>query len=477
MKRITNIRQKLLLGILALALLPTSCAQPAATPTPYDDIAGGVYPGEVWQEATTPEQLGWSSEKLAKAREYSERIGSAAVMVVDDGVVIDAWGDITRNYQCHSMRKSLISALYGIYVADGVIDTSRTLKELGIDDYTPLIETEKQATVADLLRARSGVYIPAAGEAPSMKAMRPERGSHAPGTFWYYNNWDFNALGTIFDQETGEENIYQAFKTRIADPIGMQDYPIEDLEYFYDPYSMHPYYGFRMSTRDLARFGLLFLREGQWQDEQIVPPDWVRESTASHSERGPDSGYGYMWWTGVKGGLFPNVEVKEHSYYASGYRGHSVIVLPYRNLVIAHRVNTDGGSVSLDDAQIGLLLWLILDAAGETEIGEAPFIDSAKGVRLTAETLHETIAGSTLQSGSGSEKVVISLSEDGNISASLNDVLLDTGKWWTEGDKLCVELKSSNSEGGCLLVVLDGSTIKLFDLDGVLEEKFTYSKD
>ena len=463
-----NMKKKLLLSVMVLTLLLAGCGQP---------VTKGAFPGEDWQRATTPEQLGWSSDKLAKAQEYSKRIGTAAVMIVDDGVVIDAWGDITRNYQCHSMRKSLLSALYGIYVADGKIDTSRTLRELGIDDYTPLTETEKQATVADLLRARSGVYIPTAGEAPAMKAMRPERGSHLPGTFWYYNNWDFNALGTIFDQETGEENIYQAFKTRIADPIGMQDFFIEDLQYGYEPYSMHPYYGFRMSTRDLARFGLLLLREGQWQDQQIVPRDWVRESTASHSERGPDSGYGYMWWTGVKGGLLPNVEVKEHSYYASGYRGHRVIVLPYRNLVIVQRVNTDGGSVSLDDAQIGLLLWLILDAAGETEIGEAPFIESAKGVRLTADNLQETIAGSTLQRGSGSDEVVASISKDGTVSVSLNGILMDTGEWWAEDDKLCVEFTSPDLEGGCSLVVLDGLTIKLYDLDGVLEEKFAYSKD
>jgi len=231
--RDTKLKKQLLFAAMALTVLLTSCSQPSASPTP------AVYPGATWQSAEKPEDLGWSSEKLAAVQEYAEKIGTAAVMIVDDGVVVDAWGDITRNYQCHSMRKSLISALYGIYVADGKIDTSRTLKELGIDDYTPLTETEKQATVADLLKARSGVYIPAAGEAPSMKAMRPERGSHLPGTFWYYNNWDFNALGTIFDIETGEESIYQAFKTRIADPIGMQDYPIEDLRYSYES-SMSP---------------------------------------------------------------------------------------------------------------------------------------------------------------------------------------------------------------------------------------------
>jgi len=478
--------KKLLLSVLVFTLLLTSCAQPTASPTPtaepeltpHDDTAREVYPGEVWQEATTPEQIGWSPEKLAKAQEYSERIGSAAVMIVDDGVVVDAWGDITRNYLCHSMRKSLLSALYGIYTAEGKIVLSKTLQELGIDDYTPLTEVEKQATVADLLRARSGVYIPAAGEAASMKAMRPERGSHAPGTFWYYNNWDFNALGTIFDQETGEENIYQAFKTRIADPIGMQDFPIESLQYHYESYSMHPYYNFRMSARDLARFALLFLREGRWQDQQIIPTDWVQESTATYSQTGPDSGYGYMWWTGVKGGLFPNVEVKEHSYYASGWGGHEAIVLPYRKLVVVHRVNTDEAGQPVGMSQIGTLLWLILDAAGETEIGEPPFIESAKGVRLTADNLQETLAGSTVRSANSSGEIVVSFSEDGTITVSVAGALIDTGKWWTEDDQLCSQFTNPDlGGGGCGHVVLDGTTMKLFDLDGTLSMRFEYSRE
>jgi CubicO group peptidase (beta-lactamase class C family) len=241
---------------------------------------------------------------------------------------------------------------------------------------------------------------------------------------------------------------------------------------------MHPYYGFRMSTRDLARFALLFLREGRWRDQQIIPADWVRESTASHSERGPDSGYGYMWWTGVNGGLFPNVQVKEHSYYASGYRGHRAIVLPYRNLVIVHRVNTNGGDVNLDDAQIGLLLWLILDAAGETGIGESPFIGSAKGVRLGADNLQETLAGSTVRSGSGAGEIVASFAEDGTLPLSAGGSLIDTGKWWVEDDKLCVQFTNPDvGAGGCSYVVLDRRTITLFDLDGTLEMKFEYSRE
>ena len=73
-----------------------------------------VYPGESWQKAKSPELLGWSSEKLAAARVYSKQIGSAAVVIVEDGIVLDAWGEFARKYQIHSMRKPLMSALIGI---------------------------------------------------------------------------------------------------------------------------------------------------------------------------------------------------------------------------------------------------------------------------------------------------------------------------------------------------------------------------
>jgi CubicO group peptidase (beta-lactamase class C family) len=341
--------------------------------TLYEEPGSDSDGAACWERPGSPEELGWSSEKLDQIKPELERLGTAALMVIDNGQVVFEWGNTANNFMAHSMRKSLVSALYGIAVDQGKIDMSKTLQDLGIDDIVPLTTAEKRATVADLLKARSGVYIPAAGEVASMKADRPDRGSHPPGTFWYYNNWDFNALGTIFDQETGQ-NIYQAFKTWIADPIEMQDFTTENLQYTYEYWlSKHPYYGFRISARDLARFGQLYLQEGEWQDTQLIPADWVRESTAAHSEIGPDKGYGYLWWTGVNGGLFPHVQVKEHSYYASGYRGHRVIILPYRNLVVVHRVNTDREEINLDDEQIGRLLWLILDAAGETGIGERDF--------------------------------------------------------------------------------------------------------
>jgi len=455
------------LSLLAIYWTPATCVTYAGEPI-------GIYPGKSWRKTKTPEQLGWSSEKLDVARAYSKQIGSAAVMIVDDGVVVDAWGGITRKFRCHSMRKSLLSALIGIHVEEGHIDLSKTMRELGIDDNQPsLTETEKLATVSDLIKARSGIYHPALYESAGMKAMRPKRHSHAPGTFWYYNNWDFNALGTIFEQETGTR-IFEEFGRRIARPLQMEDFKVSDCHYVTGDDSIHPAYPFRMTARDLARFGLLFLREGRWRNQQIISAQWVRESTASHSQTGPNSGYGYMWWTGVKGGLFPNVEVKEHSFYASGAGGHRVIVLPYRKLVIVYRVDTDRSNQSVTSGQIGRLLWLILAAAGETEIGEDPSIEAAKGVRLTAANLKETLAGSSIREGMS----VISISRDGTMSVSLEGKLIDTGKWWTRGDKFCTQFKKIR--GGkkvCSFLVLDGTILKWFYLDGILDGKGFFSRE
>jgi CubicO group peptidase (beta-lactamase class C family) len=339
----------ILLSLVATYWIPPTCVT-------YAGEAAGVYPGKSWQRTATPGQLGWSSEKLVAARAHSEQIGSAAIMVVDDGTVVDAWGDVTRKFQCHSIRKSLLSALIGIHVEEGHIDLSKTLKEMGIDDNEPsLTETEKQATVGDLIKSRSGIYHRALYEHPIMKARRPERHSHAPGTFYYYNNWDFNALGTIFEQETGTK-IFEEFDRRIGKPLKMEDFKVSDCHYVTGYDSIHPAYPFRMSTRDLARFGLLFLREGRWKNKQIVSSEWVRESTATHSVTGSYQGYGYMWSTSENGGPYPNIHVKQRIFGHSGLGVHFFIVLPSRNLVIVHRVNTYKPGPYPKSNQLGRLL-------------------------------------------------------------------------------------------------------------------------
>jgi CubicO group peptidase (beta-lactamase class C family) len=446
---------------------------------PDDHAHRGVYPDKHWHKAKTPEKFGWSSEKLAEARKFSKKTDTAAVVIVDDGIVIDAWGEIKRKFQCHSMRKSLMSALIGVHVEEGKMNLSKTMEEVGIKELEPSMSPEElQATVGDLIKARSGIYIPALGESAHMRATRPKRHSHQPGTFWYYNNWDFNALGTIYQQET-KTGIFKEFEKRFAVPLQMEDFDVRYCRYLnsadYDngPVSPHRYYLFRVSARDLARFGLLFLREGRWRDQQIVSSEWVRESTASHSQTGPFKGYGYMWWTGSYSGFYSNVTIKTHSYYAAGWGGHRLFVLPYRNLVIVHRVNTDRRGETVSNAQIGRLLWHILDAAGETEIGEKPILDGAEGVHLGGDHLHETLNGCSVKG----DTFTVKFKQDNRVELWTNQKQIDTGKWWVKNDK-CWMKGNVITDGRKVGVdlVLDGNTIKWYDRDGTLSGKGIYTK-
>ena len=310
-------------------------------------------------EYVTPEEVGYSSEELVEAGQFAEQSGYAAIMALHDGKVFFSWGEITKNYWCHSIRKPFLSALYGIHVEQGNIDLDATLEELNIDDIPPsLTPEEKQATVSDLLKSRSGVYHEAAAEHPSMIEIRPERGSHAPNTFFYYNNWDFNALGTIFEQETGTK-IFEEFKRKIADPVGMEDFSIENCYYQYEPEkSIHPAYKFRMSARDMARFGVTYQKNGMWKDLRIIPSEWISESTTAYSIEDSTSGlgYGYMWNVFPEGSLIAEM-VGYPGYFHTGIGVHALVIIPELKLVIVERFDTNGEWV---DPDVGMELGMMI---------------------------------------------------------------------------------------------------------------------
>lgn len=329
---------------------------------------GSSFPAAHWEQVGRPETLGWSTQKLAEAHAYAQSIGSAALLVVHQGQVMDDWGETTKRFNVHSIRKSYLSALIGVSVASGRIQLSHTLVQLGIDDNEPrLTPAEQQATVADLLKARSGVYHPALYETEIMKARRPARGSHAPGTFHYYNNWDFNALGTIYERAAGM-SVFEAFQRHLAGPMQMEDFRLEDTRYVRGDDSIHPAYVFRMSARDMARFGLLYLHRGRWRDRQIVPAEWVAESTRAHSAVTTTNGvihagYGYLWWTDWQGRHLENVALPPDTFSARGTGGHYILIAPALDLVIVHRVDTDKkDGPRVERTQFGRLVKLILEA-------------------------------------------------------------------------------------------------------------------
>lgn len=302
-----------------------------------------------------PESKGFSSSKLDTLKKHLENSGASSMMILVDGEVIFDWGSTSKKHLIHSIRKALLNSIFGIAVDQGKIDTSITLRELDIQDIEPILsENELNARVADLLRSRSGIYHNAAAVTEGMLSNMPERNQYKPGEHYYYNNWDFNVLGAILEQQTGI-SIYELFYEEIAIPLGMNEYkgeyclidgesedeeiPETDGVYqFEKSKSKYPAYHFRMSARDLALYGQLYLDRGDWNGKQIISEEWIETSAKPYSLYDPERGFAYgMLWNVI----LPNEGEKYTSLFHTGLGIHLLGIYPNLNMVIVHRVDTE----------------------------------------------------------------------------------------------------------------------------------------
>jgi CubicO group peptidase (beta-lactamase class C family) len=334
----------------ALALLLWTACTPMRQSVPPSGSAGD--PGQDWQRIPDPAALGYSRAGLDSALAVARGMKTSALLVAVGGRSLLEYGDLADTSYIASARKSVLSMLYGKYVENGTIRLDETLAEIGLDDRSALLPLERTATVEHLLGARSGVYHPASNPGDAL-VMAPPRGSQKPGTYNLYSNWDFNALGTIFEKKTGR-GIYDAFESDIARPIGMQDFHRSVHKRQGDTTkSTHPAYHFVLSTRDMARLGHLMLRDGRWGGGQVIPTSWVRRSTRTvtpPAEMNPPGiraqasaygqGYSFLWWTRVRP---DTTDVFHGAYAAEGAFGQYILVVPKLDMVVAHKVVARGG--------------------------------------------------------------------------------------------------------------------------------------
>jgi CubicO group peptidase (beta-lactamase class C family) len=291
-------------------------------------------------------------------------------VLVHDDVVYSA-GSQDEPLPIHSIRKSIISALFGQLIGDGSVRLDNTLDELGIDDSPQLTPTEKSATLEDVLTASSGVYLPLEFETSydvfnNMPAAWPARESSLPGTRFHYNNWNPNVLGDIYQRASGIA-LFTAVDGLLAQPLGFRDWdPLAHgrLRYGSDPLGAtprYPNYAIALSPRDLARFGQLYCADGNWQGQQIIPAEWVSRSTRPVVTTGlpdPFGHYGYLWW--VRGDD-ANSPLPLGSFSALGLGGQILSVVPSRGLVIVALCdNRNGGNaqMAIPDAVVSAILSL-----------------------------------------------------------------------------------------------------------------------
>ncbi len=205
-------------GSAAIASLLVPRASAAADPT-----CRAPSSGQPWKFVKDVSAFGWSAEKLAKMEEKLYPMATTSMAIVHKGEIVYRYGNISDVSYLASARKSVLSMLFGKYVAEGKIDLDMPIGEIGIEEDDGLLPLEQTARVKDLLISSSGVYHPAGS--PGGNENTPERGKTPPGSTFLYNNWDFNVLGAIFEKRTGRK-IFEALQTDLAEPLGFQDYDL-----------------------------------------------------------------------------------------------------------------------------------------------------------------------------------------------------------------------------------------------------------
>ncbi len=256
-----------------------------------------VYPGADWATADAA-SLGFDQAKLDAIAADAQAAGSNCLLVARKGKVVGEWywngTDGAASQEVFSATKSYASTLVGMAQDDG---------KLAITDKASDYITEWQGTpsepvtVENLLANDSGRQLSPQIDytqlpfAPDMDALAIGlTQEHDPGTAWGYNNAAIQTLDAVLSRALGTDVASYA-QDRLLDPIGMTHSRMTTDR----SGNTKLFMGLQSTCPDMARFGYLFLRDGDWDGTQIVPADWVQAATGQPSQD-LNSSYGFLWW-------------------------------------------------------------------------------------------------------------------------------------------------------------------------------------
>jgi CubicO group peptidase (beta-lactamase class C family) len=240
------------------------------------------------------------------------------------------------------MSKSVTGTLVGIAADRGWLKLSSNPR---FDPWKRDADPRKDITIKNLLRMSSGLHFDETyglfGDAPYMLFTAPSTAryaldkplQHPPGKHWKYSSGTTNILSFYLKKVMGVQRYYKFPREGLFEPIGMKSAVMEP-----DPSGTFVGSSFMYATaRDWARFGLLYLRNGIWNGNRVLPEGWVEFAT-SRAPAAPEGRYGAHWWLnkGEKGkpSNRPFPELPADLYRASGFEGQELIVVPSENLVV-----------------------------------------------------------------------------------------------------------------------------------------------
>lgn len=335
-----------------------------------------TFPGKDWQQVS-PESQGVDSAKLNAAISYLEensgRDGVKELVIVRNGYMIAKGTNIDKMHGVWSTTKSFTSTALGLLIGAGKASPpQRASLDTLAKDYVPsLTATYPNVTLRHFTTMTSGYYAvgdePRGGykHGPSPTPFKPASSPlfAPPGTKYAYWDSAMNQFANVLTRIAGEP-VEDLFKRRIADPIGMKsekwdwgDFGKIDGLVVNGGSGNHGKH-IRISARELARFGHLFLNRGKWRAKQLISPAWVDAATEVHVPAplplaqlsGADGRgvYGYNWWVnGIKAdGRRKWPGAPPGTYAASGYNNNDMFVIPEWNMVIVR--------LGLDQQQFGI---------------------------------------------------------------------------------------------------------------------------
>jgi CubicO group peptidase (beta-lactamase class C family) len=254
-----------------------------------------------------------------------------------------------------SMTKSVTSALAGILAADGLLELESTALR---PEWVRPGDDRSRITLGHLMQMSSGLefdesYAPTGGatamlfnsaDAAAVAATSPL--SHEPGTRWHYSSATTNLISAHFRVLLGNDlPAYLTYPSkRLFEPLGMRSAVFEP-----DPSGTLVGSSFMYATaRDWARFGLLFLHDGMWMGDRILPEGWVSYSRTP-APAAPLGQYGAQWWLNAGDPTDPArrtwPDLPRDIFWASGYQGQYVVVVPTHDLVVVRLGVTEADGV------------------------------------------------------------------------------------------------------------------------------------
>lgn len=240
-----------------------------------------------------------------------------------------------------SVTKSVTSLLFGIAVDKGFIKgVDEKLYKFFPQDSSLFEGSKKNITLQNLLTMSSGLkwnendmpYSNTANDIVQLfivvdpvKYILSKPLANEPGTNFYYNGGGTNLIGKII-QEKSKLRLDDFAQKYLFDPLGIK----QNKWVYINPGFVYASGDLRLRPRDMAKLGLLALNKGVWNDSQIISSEWIDEIKTKHVWMNDTDGYGYQWW--LKKYKFGSSEI--NTYFASGWGGQLIIVVPEVNSVI-----------------------------------------------------------------------------------------------------------------------------------------------